>query len=153
MYHLFLLKKSVSWAQHLPSLEAILTNRLVLNLRIHDKPNYPSIPPTKMDIFFQNAYGGARNCGDHASFMDSVLGNIGAPLWVGNEDEDDIAEGGEGEQSMELVHTQMSVSAGHDKQSTPMQPNIMNTDGMERITVEMRSGDEGTTWACDDLQV
>ena len=87
--------------------------------------------------------------------MDSVLGNIGAPLRVDdeNEDYDYIAEGDEGEQGMELVRTQTSVSARHDEQNTPVQPNMRTTNGMKRITVEMGSGDEGTTQASGKLQV
>ena len=87
--------------------------------------------------------------------MDSVLGNIGAPLRVDDENEDDdyIAEGDEGTQGIELIRTQTSVSAGHDGQNTPTQRNIRNIDEMERIIVEMGSGDEGTTQASGELQV
>ena len=133
----------------------ILTNHLVLNLRTHDKLHNASSLSTKMDIFFRNAYGGARNRGDRASFMDSILGNIGAPLRVGDENKDDdyIAEGNEGMQSIELVRTQTSISAVHDEQDTPTQPNIRNTDGMERTTVEMGSRVEGTSQAKGELQV
>ena len=40
-------------------------------------------------MFFQQAYGGSRIAGRFQSSIDSVLGNIGAPLKVGDEPEDD----------------------------------------------------------------
>ena len=85
--------------------------------------------------------------------MDSVLGNIGAPLRVDDDEEDDITESGEGEQGMELVLTQTSLSAGSDEQNISAEPNIRNTDGMERPLVEMGNGDEGNTPAGGELQV
>ena len=42
----------------------------------------------KTDIFFRRAYGGSRADGRFQSAIDSVLGNIGAPLRVGDEPED-----------------------------------------------------------------
>ena len=64
-----------------------------------------------MDAFFQNAYGGGRNLGNEASLMDSVLGNIGAPLRVSGEikeGENYLAEWASGVQGIELddIHTQ-----------------------------------------------
>ena len=124
----------------------ILANRLVLNLRTRDKPN-SSTPSTKTDIFFRNAYGGAQNPGDQPSFMGSVLGNIGAPLRVGDEDDDVyIAEGDEGTQGMELVFTRTSVYAAHKEPGPPAQleDRTDELEGTERtIDVEdIARGDE-----------
>ena len=71
------------------SLEVILTNRLILNLRTHDRSSNPSNPTTKTDIFFQQVYGGSRIAGGFQSAIDSVLGNIGAPLRVDVDPEED----------------------------------------------------------------
>ena len=70
------------------SLEIILTNRLVLNLHMHSQSNDLTNPIIKTDIFFRQAYGGSRIDGRFQSAIDSVLGNIGAPLRVGNDPED-----------------------------------------------------------------
>ena len=51
---------------------------------------------TKTDTFFRRAYGGSRIDGGFLPAIDSVLGNIGAPLRVGDEPEDgDEDEGDE----------------------------------------------------------
>ena len=140
------------------SLEVILASRLVLNLRTHDKPNSSS-PSTKTDIFFQNAYGGARDGGDRLSLMDSVLGNIGAPLRVGDEDEDEdyVVEGDEGTQGMELVRTQTSALAAHDEPGIAAQLDRDDgtIEGTERITTEIGGGNEAAiqAQASGELQV
>lgn len=94
-----------------PRLEAILTNRLILNLRTLEKSNI-SNPSTRTDIFFHQAYGGTHG---RSSFMDSVLGNIGAPLRVEDENdehENNNFEGDREAQDLELlqVHIRTSVS-------------------------------------------
>ena len=66
----------------------VLTNRLVLNLRTNTQPSDLSNPTTKTDMFFQQAYGGSHVTGRFQSGIDSVLGNIGAPLRVGHDLED-----------------------------------------------------------------
>ena len=72
------------------SLVGVLTNRLILNLRTHDQSNDNDSlnRTTKTVVFFQRAYGGSRIAGRFQSGVDSVLGNIGAPLKVGYDLED-----------------------------------------------------------------
>ena len=106
---------------------------------MYDKSNLSS-PSTQTDIFFRNAYGGAR---DRPSFVDSVLGNIGTPLRVGNEDEDDdYTEGDERTQGTELVRTQISIPAAYDEPGTATQMHNRTTDGAQRITAEIECEDE-----------
>ena len=91
--------------------------------------------------------------------MDSVLGNIGAPLRVGDEDEDDgyVAEGDEGTQGMELVHTQTSAFAAHDEPGIAAQldRDDGSIEGTERIIAEIGGGNEAAIQdqACGELQV
>ena len=93
--------------------------------------------------------------------MDSVLGNIGASLRVGDEDEDEdhIAEGDTGTQDMEFVHTQTSVSAVHEELGTAAQlpASDRTTEGIERIIGEIGLGGENKAaipaQASDVLQV
>ena len=63
------------------------SSRLILNLRTYDQSN-DSSNPTKTDIFFHKAYGGSRTNDRFHSAIDSVLGNIGAPLRGGDDPED-----------------------------------------------------------------
>ena len=69
----------------------ILANRLVLNLRSHSKEDYSSHATSDPDEFFRVTYTPARNDESPGDFMDSVLGNIGEPLIVEDESEDDIS--------------------------------------------------------------
>ena len=82
------IKKCLKCLPHMCSLEVILANRLVLNLRTHSHSHDLPNPTTKTDMFFRQAYGGSRIDGRFQTAIDSVLGNIGAPLRVGNEPED-----------------------------------------------------------------
>ena len=81
----------------------ILTNRLILNLRTHDQSNDLSNPTTKTDIFFRQAYGGSRIGGRFQTAIDSVLGNIGAPLRVGEDEEPEEDESPSGELEDDVV--------------------------------------------------
>ena len=89
--------------------------------------------------------------------MDSVLGNIGAPLRVGDEDEDDdhVAEGDEGTQGMKLIRTQTSISGVHEEPGTAAQIDDRTTDGAERIIPEIDCENEASihTQARGELQV
>ena len=89
--------------------------------------------------------------------MDSVLGNIGAPLRVGNEDEDDdyVFEGDGETQGMELVRTQTSVSAAHEESHIAAQMDDRASHGAERIIAEIGGGNEAAihTHAIGELQV
>ena len=49
-------------------------------------------------MFFRSVYGGARNRGDHLSFIDSVLGNIRAPLEL----DDNLNEGEDTSKSLKV---------------------------------------------------
>ena len=69
-------------------MQAILVNRLVLNLRSLDRSMDASkLSDIKTDVFFRQAYGTQRN--QDRSFMATILGNIGEPLRV---DDDDLFE-------------------------------------------------------------
>ena len=81
-------RKYLKCLPHMCSLEVILANRLVLNLRTHSQSNDLANPTTKTDIFFRRAYGGSHVDGRFQSATDSVWGNIGAPLRVGDDAED-----------------------------------------------------------------
>ena len=91
--------------------------------------------------------------------MDSILGNIGAPLRVGDEDEenDHIAEEDEETRGMPLDRTQTSISEARELEepetATPMDDRI--TDGAERIIAVLGGGDEEAshTQAGGELQV
>ena len=87
-----LIKNYLKCLLHICSLEVILANRLVLNLRTHSHSHDLPNPTTKTDMFFRQAYGGSRIDGRFQTAIDSVLGNIGAPLRVG----DNEPEGGDG---------------------------------------------------------
>ena len=86
--------------------------------------------------------------------MDSVLGNIGAPLrvddYVGNGEI--IDEIGEGEGGTELVNTGRTAQG---EQNPPIQRShgINSTDEAERITVEIGIAAEGVVLSSSDLQV
>ena len=91
--------------------------------------------------------------------MDSVLGYIGAPLRVGDEDEDDdyVVEEDEETQGMELVRTQTSAFAAHDELGIAAQldRDDGNIEGTERIITEIGGGDEAAIQdqASGELQV
>ena len=78
--------------------------------------------------------------------MDSVLGNIGAPLRVRDENEleedGDFAEGDEGIQGMGLVRSQVAEPAAHNERSTQLHCD-RTLDRMEKIVAETGSVDEG----------
>ena len=57
----------------------------MLNLRQLAQPDSPSKLESKVDIFFRRAYGKPRNSEDSSSMMDTILGNIGEPLRVDDE--------------------------------------------------------------------
>ena len=94
------------------SLEVILANRLVLNLRTHSHSHDLPNPTTKTDMFFRQAYGGSRIDGRFQTAIDSVLGNIGAPLRVGNDPED--GEEYEVQNPMPVEDREHSVEDGVD---------------------------------------
>ena len=81
-------RKYLKCLPHMCSLEVILANRLVLNLRTHSQSNNLPSPNIKTDIFFHRAYGGSHTNDRFHSAIDSVLGNIGAPLRGGDDPED-----------------------------------------------------------------
>ena len=77
---------------------AISANRLVLNLRLFAQSTNRQLPNligmgiaiSKTDAFFRRAYSGRHdlNPEEPRSMMDTILGNIGEPLRVGDEDEE-----------------------------------------------------------------
>ena len=91
--------------------------------------------------------------------MDSVLGNIGAPLRVGDEDEDDdyVVERDGETQGTELVRTQTSAFAAHEEPGIAAQldHDERTTDGAERIIAEIGGGGEAAigAQASGELQV
>ena len=106
-YKLFIVT-FLTYQLYTSSLQVVLANRLVLNLRTHSQSNNLSNPGTKTDVFFQQAYGGTRGAGRlQSSMIDSVLGNIGAPLRVdydledGDFEVDELAAGRKREHSTE----------------------------------------------------
>ena len=74
-------------------LESILTNHLVLNLRSHARLEVYSELTSKRDTFFCEAYGVSKNPEKPLSVADSILGNIGDPLRVDDEDDEVVEEG------------------------------------------------------------
>ena len=55
-------------------------------------------------MFFRSAYGRPQNPNNPRLFVDSILGNIGEPLRVGDDEDDDPVEANE-EDIMELQPT------------------------------------------------
>ena len=108
------------------SLVGVLTNRLILNLRTHDQSNDNDSlnRTTNTVVFFQRAYGGSRIAGRFQSGVDSVLGNIGAPLRVGDGlddgEEDELingsyehsARGGMGHLRLEITKSEREAVNG-----------------------------------------
>ena len=91
--------------------------------------------------------------------MDSVLGNIGAPLRVGDGDEDDdyVVEVDEGTHGMELVGTQTSAFAAHDEPGIAAQLDRDDgtIEGNVRIITEIGrvNNEEIHTQASGELEV
>ena len=79
----------------------MLTNHLVLNLRSKGQSEDPTDPSTKTDMFFRSAYGQPEDPNNPQSIVNSILGNIGEPLRVGGNGNDDAVEA-DGEDIMEL---------------------------------------------------
>lgn len=82
----------------------ILANRLVLSLRLCSQSEESSEPISHIDIFFRDAYGQSqsrnpRNC---RSYLGSILGNIGEPLYIKarEDDQEDPVPDGE---NVELI--------------------------------------------------
>lgn len=75
-------------------MDTILANRLVLNLRSHaeSERDESSVKSIQTDIFFRMAYGPTRRRGLAHTVGDSILGNIGEPLRVEEEDILDVEE-------------------------------------------------------------
>ena len=85
-------------------LESILVDHLVLNLRSYGKPHESSEATTITDIFFRTAYGQAHRGDGPRSTMDTILGNIGEPLRVHDNNEEIVSDNVE-EEAIELNST------------------------------------------------
>ena len=79
-------------------LETILTNHLVLNLRMHAELELSPSVATAPDMVFCQAYSRSRTYNEARSVMDTILGNIGESLRVHEESE----ETGSSEETIEL---------------------------------------------------
>ena len=69
-----------------------MTNFLILNLRSQAQAGEPTTLSTRTDMFFRNAYGRSLHSDETHTIMFSILGNIGEPLKV--ENENDTIDGG-----------------------------------------------------------
>lgn len=85
-------------------LEAILANRLVLNLRsIGTLEGASELSSTKVDIYFRRAYGVDMSANQTSPFVNVVLGNVGEPIRVEDDDKDADERSEEEDEVMEDI--------------------------------------------------
>ena len=95
-----------------------MTNYLILNLRSQAQAEEATTLSTKTDMFFRSAYGQSPGRNETRTIMDTILGNIGEPLRVDDEnDEDNGEDNGEGSTEIrELPPPEDCINGGEEQQ-------------------------------------
>ena len=97
----------------------ILANRLVLSLHLCSQSEESSEPISHIDIFFRDAYGQSsqsRNPINGQSYLGSILGNIGEPLYI-KVREDDQEDPVPDAENVELISLSEATEDGGEDMS------------------------------------
>ena len=81
-------------------MEVLIANHLMLNLRYLAHPESPSELESKVDSFFRRAYQKSHDPKEPLSIADTILGNIGEPLRVDDENDQAVVGGDVSEEEL-----------------------------------------------------